>query len=206
MDIETSMEETLSDYQAITRLKDGDLHGLDALIERYQLRAVRAAYLIVRERPLAEDIVQEAFVQLVRKIHTFDEKRPFAPCFLRCVVNDALKATQRQKRQISLDGTDAEAAMGLLDTLADSQPGPEAQALQAETNREVWQALKYLTPEQRAAIVQRYYLGYSEAEMSAALQRPAGTVKWLLHTARKRLRGLLAAFGPPATPEEEKHP
>jgi DNA-directed RNA polymerase specialized sigma24 family protein len=54
--------------------------------------------------------------------------------------------------------------------------------------------------------VLRYYLGYSEAEISAALQRPAGTVKWLLHTARKRLRGLLSAFGPPATPEEEKKP
>jgi DNA-directed RNA polymerase specialized sigma24 family protein len=52
--------------------------------------------------------------------------------------------------------------------------------------------------------VQRYYLGYSEAEMSAALQRPAGTVKWLLHTARKRLRGLLATFGPSVTPEDEK--
>jgi DNA-directed RNA polymerase specialized sigma subunit len=98
LDNETSMEETLSDTQAIMRLKEGDLTGLDALIERYQLRAVRAAYLIVRERPLAEDIVQEAFVQLVRKIHKFDETRPFAPWFLRCVINDALKAAQRQKR------------------------------------------------------------------------------------------------------------
>lgn len=73
------MEEPLSDYQAIIRLKRGDLTGLDALIERYQLRAVRATYLIVRDRPLAQDIVQESFVQLGRKIHKFDQARPFPP-------------------------------------------------------------------------------------------------------------------------------
>jgi len=206
LDHEPSMEEILTGYQAITRLKGGDLSGLDVLIERYQLRAVRAAYLIVRERPLAEDIVQEAFVQLARKIHNFDEGRSFAPWFLRCVVNDALKAVQWQKRQVPLDEVEAAQAVELLSALADSQPGPEAQALQAETNREVWQALEVLAPEQRAVIVQRYYLGYSEAEMSASLQRPAGTVKWLLHTARKRLRILLATLGPPVTPEEEKQP
>jgi len=197
------MEEPLSDYHAITRLKRGDLTGLDALIERYQLRAVRATYLIVRDRPLAEDIVQESFVQLVRKIHKFDQARPFPPWFFRCVTNDALKAVQRQKRQVSLDGAESTHDTGLLAVLQDPQPSPEAQAIQAETCQEVWQALEKLTLEQRTVIVQRYYLGLSESEMSAALQRPAGTVKWLLHIARKRLHGLLAVFAPLAVPEEE---
>ena len=58
------MEEPTSDTHAIARLKLGDLAGLDALIERYQLQAVRTAYLIVRDRLLAEDIVQETFIQL----------------------------------------------------------------------------------------------------------------------------------------------
>ncbi len=196
------MEEQLTDLEAIAYLKDGDLAGLDVLIERYQLRAVRAAYLIVRERPLAEDIVQEAFVRLTRKIHQFDEIRPFAPWFLRSVINDALKVAQRQKRQVSLDEAESTRAAKLLEALVDSQPGPEDQILQAETSQEVWQALEWLTPEERVAIVQRYYLGYSEAEMSAAMQRPAGTVKWLLHSARKRLRGLLGVLALTASEEE----
>ena len=132
------MEELLTDLEAIAHLKDGDLAGLDALIERYQLRAVRAAYLIVREHSLAEDIVQEAFVKLVRKIHKFDETRPFASWFLRCVTNDSLKAVQRQKRQVPLDEAEAVQAAELLAALADSQPGPEAQAPKAETCQEVW--------------------------------------------------------------------
>lgn len=201
--IEPSMEEPISDFQAIDSLNLGDLTGLNVLIERYQLRAVRSAYLIVRERSLAEDIVQEAFVQLVRKIHKFDKNRPFAPWFLRCVINDALKATKRQKRWVSLDEAESVQSVELFATLTDLQPNPEEQAINAETYREVWQALERLTLEQRAVIVLKYYLGCSEVEMSATLQRPAGTVKWLLHAARKRLQSLLVSIAPSALPEEE---
>ena len=55
----------------------------------------------------------------------------------------------------------------------------------------MWRGLEHLSTEQRAVIVQRYFIGYSETEMSAELQRPKGTVKWLLHSARQRLRNLL---------------
>ncbi len=196
------MEET--DFQAITRLKRSDLAGLDTLMIRYQLRAVRAAYLIVGDRPLAEDVVQDAFVRLHQTIHQFDEARPFGPWFLRSVVNDALKAAKRQQRQISLDEAERAQAASLIETLTDPHPDPETLAVSAETRREVWQALARLAPEQRVAIVQRYYLGYSEAEMSASLQRPTGTIKWLVHTARRRLRHWLVALAAPDSSVEPK--
>jgi RNA polymerase sigma-70 factor (ECF subfamily) len=187
------MEES---FQAIARLKQGDLTGLDILVERYQLQAVRTAYLIVLDRPLAEDIVQEAFVRLVRKIYQFDDTRPFAPWFLRSVVNDALKAIKREARQVSLDAVETAQASALIDRLTDPYPGPEEWVVNDETCREVRQALGCLPPELRAVIVQRYYLGYSEVEMSAQLQRPLGTIKWLLHRARSKLRSQLAAPHP----------
>ncbi|MEW5871740.1 MAG: sigma-70 family RNA polymerase sigma factor [Chloroflexota bacterium] len=191
------MEELNQDSQAIARLKQGDLTGLDDLLERYQLRAVRTAYLIVLDRPLAEDIVQNAFVRLVRKINQFDDTRPFAPWFLRSVINDALKAIRREARWVSFDVESTEEIAMLTKMLADPQPGPEEWAINAETCREIWQALGCLPPEQRSVIVQRYYLGYSEAEMSAQLQRPRGTIKWLLHNARQRLRIRLAGLVQP---------
>lgn len=190
------MEEHPTDTHAIARLKDGDLSGLDALMAHYQLRAVRAAYLIVRDRATAEEIVQEAFVALPRKIHRFDGGRPFQPWFMRWVINDAIKASQRNQRLVSLNGDTAEEENNLLAALMDPNPGPEAQVVQGEADQMVWGALEALPPQERAAVVMRYYLGYSEAEMSAELGRPAGTVKWLLHMARRRLRVLLAAFAP----------
>lgn len=65
---------------------------------------------------------------------------------------------------------------------------------QAEFNalkRQIFEALSQLPPRQRAAIVQRYYLGMTEKEMSEMLDSPPGTVKWLLNVARARLRSLL---------------
>jgi RNA polymerase sigma-70 factor (ECF subfamily) len=146
----------------------------------------------VRDRPTAEEIAQNAFVRLAQKINQFDERRPFGPWFLRSVVNDALMHLRKQKRQLSLDAMTNEAAPAMLEYLTDPHPNPEALAVTAETRRAVWEALAQLAPEQRAAIVGRYYLGLSEAEMSDHLQRPRGTVKWLLHAGRERLRHLLS--------------
>jgi RNA polymerase sigma factor (sigma-70 family) len=87
---------------AIERLRRGDIGGLETLVRRYQLQATRAAYLIVRDRQLAEDIVCDAFLRCTERIHQFHTDRSFGPWFLRAVVNDALKAANRRARQVSL--------------------------------------------------------------------------------------------------------
>jgi RNA polymerase sigma factor (sigma-70 family) len=66
--------------------------------------------------------------------------------------------------------------------------------VQAETEAAVWAALGELPPAQRTALVLRYYLDLSEAEMAARLDCPPGTVKSRLHNARVRLRTLLPAW------------
>jgi len=50
----------MEEQKAIARLKRGDIGGLEALVRKYQVQAVRTAYLITRDRALAEDIVQAA--------------------------------------------------------------------------------------------------------------------------------------------------
>jgi DNA-directed RNA polymerase specialized sigma24 family protein len=53
----------MDERRAVERLKTGDIGGLEALVRSHQTRAVRAAYLILRDRALAEDVVQAAFVR-----------------------------------------------------------------------------------------------------------------------------------------------
>ncbi len=181
----------MEEGKAIARLKRGDVGGLETLVRRYQVQAVRAAYLIIHDRALAEDIVQAAFLRAYERIGQFDARRPFGPWFLRSVVNDAIKASTRRERQVSLqDGARGEGT-SLADLLPDPNPGPVHLAEAAETRQAVWDALGELPPAQRAAIVLRYYLGLSETEMAGELACPPGTVKWRLHAARKRLRRLL---------------
>ncbi len=178
----------MPDREAIRCLKQGDIGGLESLIARHQVRAVRAAYFIVQDEQLAEDVVQDTFLRIYRRIQRFDESKPFEPYLMRSVVNAALNVVRRQARESSLDGDGAEER---LDTLLARAASVEDQAEAAEMQREILAAVAALPARQRAVVVQRYYLEMSEAEMASALQAPPGTVKWLLSAARARLRSLL---------------
>ena len=175
---------------AISRIKQGDLNGLETLVNLYQARAVHAAYLIVYDRALAEDVAQAAFVKAAEHIHQFDEGRPFAPWFFRIVVNDALKLAKRQKRNISLESLDEPAAQ-LAQWLTDPSLKPEQLIEQKETRENILSAIQSLPPDQRAVVVMRYYLEMSEADMSTKMDRPLSTIKWWLRDARKRLHDLM---------------
>lgn len=180
----------MDERQAIARLKQGDWTGLEFLVQQYQARAVHTAYLIIGDSALAEDVVQTAFLRAAQRIGQFDALRPFQPWFLRSVVNDAIKAAVRQKRAVSLE----QVPEGVMDWLMDTAPQPEELVQAGELRQVVWDALQQLTPEQRAVIVQRHFLGMSEAEMAGRLRRPASTIKWWLHSARERLRTLLRSY------------
>ncbi len=176
----------MDDRSAIGRIKDGEIGGLEMLVNEYQVKAVRAAFLVTHDESLAEDIVQETFIRLYHRIHHFDETRPFEPYLMRSVVNAALNAVRRDGKSVSLDADPT-----LLETLLEQAASVESQVEFAQLSREILQALSKLSARQRAVIVQRYYLEMSEQEMALALDAAPGTVKWLLHAARTRLRDLL---------------
>ena len=179
---------------SIARLKAGDIGGLAALVDAYQVQAVRTAYLIVRDRPLAEDITQSAFVRAYERIDQFDAAAPFGPWFLRSVANDAIKAVHRARRNVSLEAAldrDDDTPMPL--TLVDRAAGPAALFEQAEDAAAVWAMLERLPPHQRAVIVLRYFVGLSDAEIARAVDAPPATVRWRLFAARNRLRTWLGA-------------
>ncbi|HEY3311838.1 MAG TPA: RNA polymerase sigma factor [Anaerolineales bacterium] len=178
----------MDEQQAIQQLKSGDIGGLEFLVMRYQVKAVRTAYLITRDLGLAEDIVQDSFVRAFHSIRGFDETRPVEPWFLRSVVNASVKMMQRSARQVDVGD---EADESLFAVLAASVESVEEQVESIEVQNQIWDAMKKLSPRQRAVIVQRYFLGMSEAEMTQDSGSAGGTIKWMLNAARERLRGLL---------------
>jgi RNA polymerase sigma-70 factor (ECF subfamily) len=178
----------MNEALAIARLQQGDIGGLEVLVQIYQVRAVRAAVLITHDRHLAEDIVQSAFIRAYERFDQFDSTRPFGPWFLRSVVNDAVKAVSRRRPSLSLDDTP--------DDPPDPALNPDELIEQADTQQAIWDALHQLSPEQRAAVVLRYYLDLTDTEIAEQQDCPPGTIKWRLHAARERLRTLLAPWRP----------
>jgi RNA polymerase sigma-70 factor (ECF subfamily) len=176
---------------AISRLKQGDLNGLETLISLYQVQAVQAAYLILYDRSLAEDVVQSAFVRIAHRIDQFDEGRPFGPWFYRIVVNDALKLANKRERNLSLDEHLDDSTALLAKWLTDPDPNPEQVVEQNETRRVILNAIQSLPPGQRAVIVMKYFFDMPMSDMSMETGRPLSTIKWWLRDARKRLRDLM---------------
>jgi len=187
----------VQEHEAIARLKRGDISGLDYLVREHQVQALRTAMLITRDKALAEDVVQNAFIRAYQKIEQFDESRPFAPWFMRSVANAAVQASKKNQRTLSLSDEIAE-GVTFEDLLTDSEDKPDEQLEAKERQELIKSALDKLTPEQRATVVMRYFLDMSEQDMSTALDTPKGTIKWRLHESRKRLRGILQRIVTPA--------
>ena len=178
----------MDEHQAIQRLKQGDISGLEFLVARHQVKAVRTAYLITRDLGLAEDVVQDSFLQAFRSINGFDSTRLFEPWFMRSVVNASVKMMQRSAKQVEVGDEADESIFAEFATRVESV---EEQVESIEFENQIWDAMQKLSPRQRAVIVQRYFLEMSEKEMAEEAGSAVGTVKWMLNTARERLRGLL---------------
>jgi RNA polymerase sigma-70 factor (ECF subfamily) len=175
----------MDEHQAIQRLKKGDIGGLEFLVMSHQKKAMRTAFLITRDAGLAEDVVQDSFLQAYRAIGGFDETRPFEPWFLRSVVNASVKAMQKSAKQAEAwDDADESIFVDLVERV-------EPQVESIEFQNQIWEAMQKLSPRQRAVIVQRYFLEMSENEMARESGSAIGTVKWTLNVARERLRILL---------------
>ena len=160
------------------------------LFELHRLAVLRTAYGIVGSHHLAEDVTQQVFVELFTAMRRFDPERPFVPWLYRIVVNVSLKELRRRHhRSLPLD--EAAADLPSLDPL------PDLIAEESEIRKAIWAAVQSLSPKQRAAVVLRYYHGFSEAEMAVALGCRRGTVKSRLHSALRRLEPLLRERGIP---------
>ncbi len=181
----------MDDRIALSRIKQGDLTGLEVLVQRYQVQAVHTSYLILYDRALAEDVAQTAFVKVVERVHQFDDKRPFAPWFFRIVVNGALKVAKKQKRQVPLDEFD-EPTLQLAEWLIHTDTQPEYLVEQRQLRENILASIQSLPPEQRAVVVMRYFLDMSEADMVQKMDRSLSTIKWWLRDARKRLYDLMS--------------
>ena len=178
----------MDEQHAIRQTKRGDPSALGWLVARYQLKALRAAYLITCERRSAEDAVQDVFLDLPDLLRRFDNCRPLEPWLMRVVVNRALRLLSRDKRLV--DPPADLAGEEWIEQWTESASSPESLLQQRELEQDLWRHMQALSAEQRAALVARYYLQMSEEEMASLAQVPAGTIKWRLSKARARLRQL----------------
>lgn len=174
----------------VARLRNGEATALEALMERYASRVYRLAYRITRDEADAEEVAQDVFLILCRKVHTFEGRAALGSWIYRVTTNAALNK-RRGKR--SAEGEDH--AMGLADAspMADASPTPEEELLSLETRIILSRLIGDLPDRYRTALVLRDVEGLSNGEAAEALGTSLASMKSRVHRARSWLRQHLRA-------------
>ena len=160
------------------------LHAFATIVRRFQDMAVGYAYSRLGDFQLAEDVAQEAFVSAWRQLDSLHQPRAFGAWFKRILHTQCGRMTRGQPgRATSLDET-AE--------VASSAPTPYEQVERDALRSRIQDAIEALPEHERTTAILRYINGYTQAEIADFLEAPLGTVKYRLHSARKRLRKGLA--------------
>jgi RNA polymerase sigma factor (sigma-70 family) len=172
-----------SDEELIEAIAAGDESALGALYDRFSRVAYGVAVRILRDRALAEDAVQEAFLAVWRSAESYRRERAKpATWILTLVHRRAVDLVRREDRRRGDSLDEAPEAAG--DGVAD-------QADLREQRTAVQAALLTLPPEQRQALELAYYGGYTQSELAERLGVPLGTVKSRMFAGLTRLRELV---------------
>jgi RNA polymerase sigma-70 factor, ECF subfamily len=158
----------------------GDRTSLKALYHEEAGRLIAVAQRIVRRRELAEEVVQEAFLQIWRKAASYNPELGSARAWIYTIVrNRALNVIRDGAREDLVDGN-------TLELLRDAQVGPGDVVSQLSRESRLRRCLEGLDAQKRESVVLSYVSGYSHGEIAGRLGVPIGTAKsWVR-------RGLLA--------------
>jgi RNA polymerase sigma-70 factor (ECF subfamily) len=177
------------DAELVARVAGGDAEALAELYDRHGHTAYGLATRVLRDRALAEDAVQEAFLALWRTAASFDARRANVATWINVLVHRrAVDVVRRQERHRAEPLP--ETGFGGFDAAADDT------AERHETAARVQAELARLPRPQREVIELAFYGGLSQAEIAEHLGVPLGTVKSRTFSALARLRDVLADEDP----------
>jgi RNA polymerase sigma-70 factor (ECF subfamily) len=204
---------TPEDLRTVAALRAGDERVFRELVERYHASLIRVALLYVRTRAVAEEVVQDTWIGVLRSLPRFEGRSSLRTWIFRILANQARTRARREARSVpfsSLAGDDDDSPTVDPDRfLAADHPAfpghwasppqswaarPEEELLARETRELVLAAIEALPPSQRAVISLRDVEGWSSDEVCDLLEISEGNQRVLLHRARAKVREALEEY------------
>jgi RNA polymerase sigma-70 factor (ECF subfamily) len=175
---------TLADEDLMQLVHDGDQAAFEVIFDRHSTVAFSLAYRMCGRRPMAEDIVQEAFLSLWRSGARYDRGRGSVRSWVLGVVhNRTIDAFRRETVRAGRDVAD--------DGALERMPAPDRTDTEVQRRDEaqhVRSALHELPDDQRQVIELAYFGGFSHIQIAEMLKLPAGTVKGRMRLGLSKLR------------------
>lgn len=159
----------------------GNDDAFSQLVEKYQSPVYNLCYRMLGNEVEAEDAAQETFWRAYQNIHRYDPSRSFITWLLSIAAHYCIDETRKRRHPtISVELLPEE-------DVPDYGPDPEHETGRLEERRMLRQLLNTLSPEDRSAIVLRYWYDFSEEEIAHSLSLTVSAVKSRLHRARLQL-------------------
>jgi RNA polymerase sigma-70 factor (ECF subfamily) len=170
----------------VARALDGDSMAFEQIIAQYSTLMMRTACMIVGDRDVAEDAVQDALIQAWQHLSNLREASALRAWLMRIVVNQCITFKRRLTRSTAfLRQSLSEQEIDLAAQVADDHKG------RLERNWDLAEAIKRLPEKQRVVIILHYYNGMTLPEMSQTLQTSENTLKKRIQAALTNLRHAL---------------
>ncbi len=178
-----------SDEDLMRRCSEGDMSAFELIVLRYKDAIFSFTYRFVMDYHRAQDISQEAFIQVLRNVNRYKSRNSFKTWLYRIAANlckNELRYRSRHKT-LSLDdpAVDIENLSGNRYTL------PDKAYENKEMRRLIKKAIEELPADQRMVIIMREYQYLSYEEIASALNCSLGAVKSKIYRARQNLKNML---------------
>jgi len=203
--------DVFADYdRLVAALKSGDETAFAGLMDAYNSSLLRVATIYVGSRAVAEEVVQETWLGVVRGLDRFEGRSSLKTWIFKILTNTASTRGARERRCVPFSSlTDDDGSPLDPDRFFgsdhDRYPGhwsvgptpwetPEEGLLAGETREVILSAIDALPPSQRAVISLRDVEGWSSADVCDALELSEGNQRVLLHRARTKVRCALEGY------------
>lgn len=183
-----------TDEELVTAATKGDNRAFTTLVKRYEDTVYRFSFKVCRDKDKAEETLQDTFINVYRKLDTFDRKSKFSTWLYSIVTNNCLMKRRRSKMQDALASLDDPATHtdgSLLDHIARWDDTPVERLMNEELRAHLDRAILKLPVDYRVVFVLRDVEGQSTEETATILKLSHEAVKSRLRRARAFLRNEL---------------
>jgi RNA polymerase sigma-70 factor (ECF subfamily) len=185
----------IQDCSLVREAQGGSQAAFEQLVHTYDQAVLRLALRLTGSASDAQDIYQEAFLKVYKKLDGFRFECSFGTWIYRIVTNvclDHLRRNRARKKNNAIEITDDD----LLNQLSDDRPGnnPEQQLLDRELGAHILKALQRLSPRERMVFDLRHFEGLKLQSVSEILNASEGSVKMTFFRATRKLRLQLGKY------------
>ncbi len=186
-----------TDESLMTRYQQGQVHAFDILLSRHKTPVYNFLYRSVKDKAIAEDMLQEVFLRIVKSAQRYKQKAKFTTWMYTIARNLCIDRSRRMKhrRAASLEAPlYGSEKRNLHDKLASEKPGPDRQATSGRIQQRIELAVADLSQEQCEVFLLRHMQGLPFREISNIVGVSENTVKSRMRYALEKLQAALAEY------------